>query len=420
MAEVLNGSWIQRIADIIQGWYNLISGPGRDSFGRTRVSNTGQRLDVEFLYDKQKDYFDEITNNGTVTSGATSRDLTFSIANTTEGTSSQMASYPVPYTPGNSQLIDITGTLDNANIAGGTAEVFLRSNVTGTVTEETIPQTQWTTLTDNQDWSKSHIFAMDFQSLKVGSIRYFIVANGVPVQVAQINNDNKRNTGYWEHANLPAYYRLYNTATETISEIGYGNADNAIGFRYKFGTLNASATMKGICCTVKSEGGNDLRTLGGLPRSIDNNVTPITVDNTITPIISIRPKSLFNTQDNLMLSIPKSFELQTNEPIKFALIHNGTLTGASFTDVDTNESSIEYDVSATAITGGHTILSGYLSAQSTGAAAGRFTSNQRGLLGKTYLWDRKGAETGILTLVAIRTTVEDATVFGAISWEEIR
>jgi hypothetical protein len=42
-------------------------GVGVDAFGRQRVSDTGQRLDVEFLYDKQRNFFDEITSNGTVT-----------------------------------------------------------------------------------------------------------------------------------------------------------------------------------------------------------------------------------------------------------------------------------------------------------------------------------------------------------------
>jgi hypothetical protein len=38
-----------------------------DAFGRLRTSGTGQRLDVEFIYDKQDEFFDEITNAGTVT-----------------------------------------------------------------------------------------------------------------------------------------------------------------------------------------------------------------------------------------------------------------------------------------------------------------------------------------------------------------
>lgn len=418
MVNVLNGTWIQRIAEILQNWYDVITGTGRDSFGRTRVSNTGQRLDVEFLYDKQSDYFDEVTTNGTVTFNATSRDLTFSISDANNGTIASMSSYPVPYTPGNSQLIDITGVLDPSEM-NGTVQVFLRSNVTGTVTEQTIEQSSWTNFTSGVDWTLSHIFQIDFQSLKVGSIRYNIVADGFPVQVAQIDNDNLRSTGYWEHANLPVCWRLYNDATNTYMEACYGDENNAVGFRMVT-TANQNATMKAICCTVKSEGGGDLRNLGGLPRSIDNGETPVTVDNTITPILSIRPKATFNSINNMILTIPKSYEIQTSEPIRFILIHNGTLTGASFTDVDTNQSSVEYDISATAITGGHEVVSGYLAAQSTGAAAGRFTNNQTGLLGKTYLWNRQGSETGILTLAAIRTTVDNADVFSSLSWEEIR
>ena len=35
-----------------------------DAFGRVRTSGPGQRLDVEFLYDLQDEFFDAVTNNG--------------------------------------------------------------------------------------------------------------------------------------------------------------------------------------------------------------------------------------------------------------------------------------------------------------------------------------------------------------------
>ena len=167
-----------------------------DAFGRLRTSGTGQRLDVEFIYNKQPEFFDEITSNGTVTHNTASRDLTLSISNTTAGTHATMRSHPVPYTPGSSQLIDITGVLDLAAIGGGTAQVFLRSSVTGSVVETVVDQANWSEDTvDDVDWTESHIFAMDFQSLKVGTIRFIMVRNGLPVHVHSIHNDNTRDTG---------------------------------------------------------------------------------------------------------------------------------------------------------------------------------------------------------------------------------
>lgn len=386
----------------------------RDAFGRGRVSDTDQRLDVEFIYNKQEEFFDEITAGGSVTWSSTARDLTLAITNTDTSTCSCMRSYPVPYTPGNSQLVEITGVFDLAGIGGGTAEVFLRSSVSGSLTEETIEQSSWLDATEDVDWTKSHIFAMDFQSLKVGTVRYYLVRDGAPVQIAQINNDNKRNTGYWQLANLPAYWRLYNTATHTIAEFGYGNEENAIGLRYKVAN-NASMTMKAICCTVKSEGGKNLKDMDGLPRAIDNNTTPFTVSTTRIPLLSIRPKTTFNGVDNLSIAIPKSFNISTDNPILVEIYHDPVLTGASWTDVDTTESCMEYDTSASAFSNGHRIYSEYVTTAAKNAGA-----SGEGLLGKTVLWDRQGTESGVFTIVAVRTGSTNATVNCSIQWDEIR
>lgn len=43
-----------------------------------------------------------------------------------------------------------------------------------------------------------------------------------------------------------------------------------------------------------------------------------------------------------------------------------------------------------------------------------------GLLGKSILWNRRGTQTGIFTICAVRTTGTDAAVFSSLNWEEIR
>ena len=214
-----------------------------DAFGRLRTAGVGNRLDVEFLYNKQPDFFDEVTNNGTVTHNANTRDLTFSLSDANNGSYAWMSSHPVPYTPGNSQLIDITGVLDLAGIGGGTAQFFLRSKISGSVVETVTDQADWDALTSGVDWTTAHIFAIDFQSLKVGKIRFAMNSAGRTYVVGSIANDNLRDSGYWQLATLPAYYKLYNDATYTYMELGYGNEENAVGFRYRI-TANASATMK--------------------------------------------------------------------------------------------------------------------------------------------------------------------------------
>lgn len=392
-----------------------------DAFGRLRTSGTGQRLDVEFLYNKQDDYFDELTNNGTVTHNAGGRDVTLSLGDANNGSYAKMQSYPVPYTPGNSQLIEMTGVMDLANIGGGTFEVFRRTNTSGTPTEEeVIPQSQWTAMNDASGLrpNMAHIFVIDFQSLKVGRIRFGIAQHGDLHWVTHMDADNRRNVGYWQLANGPVYYHLYTAGGITYMEMGYGNSNNAVGFRYRI-TANASATMKAICCTVKSEGGLSLYEMPGLPRACDTNTTARTVSTTLLPIISIRPKATFNSLENLILAIPKAYTINTSQPIHYHLLHDATLNAGtvSWADVDTADSMMEFDVSATSLTGGHKIASGYMG---TAGTATTRTGQGSGLLGKTLLWDRQNAVTGILTLAAVRTTASDATCYAGLEWEELR
>lgn len=384
-----------------------------DAFGRQRVSNTGNRLDVEFLYDKQEDYFDEITNGATasVTHNVNSRDLTLTVGSTTNGEYATMRSHPVPYTPGSSQLVDITGVLDLAAIGSGTAEVFLRSNVTGSVVETTVTQANWDNATSGVDWTDSHILSMDFQSLKVGTIRYWLVRSGVPVFLTAINNDNVRNTGYWQLASLQAYWRIYNDATNSYMEMAYGDESNAIGIRYVI-TANSSASMKAICCTVKSEGGPPLSEMPGLPRSCNTDVLERTVSATAVPIISVRAQSTFSGLPSLILAIPKSFSVSTDNPIRVDIIQDGALTGASFSSV--TSSCLEYDKVATAITGGKVIYSEYFS------TAKNTDNSGKGLLGKSVLWRRQGSQSGIFSIVAIKTGATDGAALASINWEEIR
>jgi len=357
-----------------------------DAFGRLRTSDTGQRLDVEFIYDKQAEVMDEvIVGAGTVVHQANSRDLILKTNSTTNSDKAEMLSHPVPYTPGNSQLVAITGTINEAGIAGGDAEVFFRSTVSGVLVETVVDQDSWNVDTmSDVDWETSQILEIDFQSLKVGRL-----------------------------PSLPLCWAIYNDATYTYCEMGYGNSANGIGIRYKV-PVNASAELRAICGTVKSEGGLPLFKIPGYNRSANMGTTDANVGNTMIPIISIRPKSSFNSLTNMSIAIPLEVVIETDNPIQVIAVHNCSLTGASWSDVDANESALEYDTSATAYSNGHVIFTDYV-----GTRRNVPVSNG-GPLGKSILWDRKGTETGIFTICAVRTTGTTADVLAAINFKEIR
>jgi len=406
-----------------------LGGAQLDAFGRHRVSAPGNRLDAEFTYDLQPDLFDSFTTNGTITHNATARQAELSLSAAAAGNHATLSSHPVPYTPGCSQLSEKTGVLDLAGIGTGTVEFFLRSNVTGSVTEQTVAQADWDNFSTDRDWTDSHIFAIDFQSLKVGTIRGCMVSQGASTCVASIHNDNLRNSGYWQTPTLPVQYRIYiedkgqGAGVQTFAEICYGNDLNAIGFRYVIDGANASATMAAICCTVKSEGGADLQDMPGFPRAISTRggsrvsggSTRAVTSSVMLPIMSIRSKAQFNSLPNLSLIIPDHYSIYASNDVELVIIVDGTLTGASWVDVNSTRSCAEYDISATVITGGVEVKIDPFS-----SAKGNNNSGQLdGLLGKALLWDRQDGVTGILTIAAIAYGAT-ASCRVDLGWKEIR
>lgn len=386
---------------------------GVDAFGRLRTSLTGQRIDVEFTYDAMPLIMESITaGGGSITHNAATRDVTLAVGDAVDGSGATFPThYCSPYTPGNGQKIDMTGTLNPANLPGGTVSVFVRN--AGADIE--IEQTNWNKdFLEDVDWSKSQIFTMDFQSLKVGRIRFGLVRSGVEIICHEIYNDNVRSNGFWQHPNLPITWRIYNADGNTIAEIGYFNADNGIGFRFTV-PAHAAATLLAICGTVKSEGGLDLFDMPGFSFAASNQATTIAASTTLIPILSIQLKTTFNSKNNRGLVVPLDLSLLTDNPAFYRLVLNPTLTNPSFASVHDN-SLVNVDVAATALTGGTILGAGY-----AGAGGVRAAATSAGFTGKVPLSVNYDASTGdILTLAAKRVGSTNAAVAAALEWKEIR
>lgn len=386
-----------------------------DAFQRLRVSDTDQRFDGEFKYDKAPLLFDDISVTGTTTFNANTRDVTLATASTSAAVSAGLRQhFANPYTPGNSQFIAITGVLNGANLAGR-AEVFLRTSVTGSVVEEVIPQSSWLTNTTGLNWQYSQIFLLDFQSLKVGRIRFGLDMGGIAYKVAEITNDNEKASGFWQIADQPVYWRQYNTASYTYTEIGYGDEANAIGFRFRTDTPNATQTMKAICATVKSEGGGDLHEIAGTKFAASNGVTARTVSTTYVPVLSIQLKATLNTYPVKGMVFPDSFSISNDNAIYYELRVNPTLTGAAFASVSA-DSITNYDVTATAVTGGRVIFADY----SAPAAAGVKSSATKGILDKIPLAVSALGVGDILSICVKRNTTTNSAVQCSLNWAEVR
>lgn len=384
-------------------------------FGERRVAAPGNRSDVEFIYDMQPLIYDNISaGTGSATHQANGRDVLLAVGGAGVGAVGGLRRHAwVPYTPGSGQEIDVTGTFDVGNL-GGTMYAFLRSTVSGTTTLETVAQADWDAATSGVNWRYSQICRMSFQSLKVGRVQFALVRSGAATKVCEINNDNERETGYWQYASLPPYWQVANEAGNTVVEFGYGDALNGIGFRYVMNGIQATATARAICGTVKSQGGVPLLDMPGYPFSTPIQATR-TVSTTLLPLLSIRVMSTFGGFVNRSIAIPTSYGLYTDNPIDYVVVYRPTLTGASWTAIDTAYSGMEYDVSASALaTPGVRVDTDFL-------GSGRnVVTTAAGLLGRTIMSLGSGAAGDILTIAAIRSSTSNAAAKAFITWKEIR
>ena len=383
-------------------------------FAELRVAAPGNRSDTEFLYGLQPLLYDVVTVSGSASFQTGTRDVILDTIGYSGTYSSTLRKhYWIPYTPGSGQEIDMTGAINASNVTGS-ASVFLRSYSSGTVNVQYVPQSQWTGASSGVKWNNSQIFRMSFQSLKVGRIQYSLVRDGIPVKVAEIVNDNIRSAGYWQYASLPPYWNIHHVSSGTITEIGYGDDFNGIGFSY-YTAPAPTQKVRAICETVKSQGGQYLLDMPGFPGVADSYLTPKTVSTTLIPVISIRVASLFRGIQNRSLVVPLSISIETDNPIYYRILYRPTLTGASWTPVNASNSGVEYDITASAFANPQLVVDA--DRISSGRNQQIVSSN---VLGRIIMALGSTGVADVLTIAAIRTTASNASVSGIIKWKEIR
>jgi hypothetical protein len=277
-----------------------------------------------------------------------------------------------------------------------------RSNTSGSVVNTSYEQSAWNvdkldgtgasgiTL----DLTMGQIFWLDFQFLGVGIVRFGFEINGVPYLCHQINHANLTATQpYMATANLPVRYELVNT-----------------------GTASATATMACICAKVDSEGGFEP---AGIQYSASRGVVAKSTTTTLLPLVSIRPGPTFGGITNRGWVLPQSVELfGISSPnvvnLYYQIIWNATLTGASWTAVNTNAMG-QYDVTATAVSlgSGAVIEDGYSVTNANKGGLGAALAAT--FSGRPLVNSFDGTTPDTLTLAA-RTISGTADLYGTITW----
>lgn len=345
-----------------------------DAFGRLRMSLPNSLLDSKFLYDKQSQYFDEVVNIGASTfipndsliMMTTSGDGGYVIRQTTTRYNYQPGkSMSTVYTfvaPPQTNIIKRIGSFQSLSAAPYTPSdgFYLEINsagasfniakTLGTTNTVFAPQSAWNIDPLNGsgpsgltiDFTKGQIFAVDFEWLGLGRIRFGFYLNGKLYYAHQVTNLNSLSAPYMTSPNQPVRYEIRQT--------GVG-----------------SGVLKQVCSTVIDEGVQEI--LGvAVTASLSSAVT--VQSNVMTPILAIRINPNFSN----LAFLGKSFELYNTDNTTNILykVYRNPSTNRSFNWQDIENTYMQFATGGVAtLSGGYSLYSGYVPrSQGTGAGTG--------------------------------------------------
>jgi hypothetical protein len=340
------------------------TGMAVDAFGRARMSTPYTLFDSVYKYSDNGEFATSNTAGGTFQFNANESTVSLTVDGATTNSEVLRETYKVfSYQPGKSLLTlnsfvmntPTEGIRQRAGYFSATDGIFLeldgtelsfviRSNVTGSIVENRVTRNDW--IIDKLDGfgpsgytldiSKAQILFTDIEWLGVGSVRIGFVIDGRFIHCHTFHHANIAPLPYMSSASLPVRFEIKNVSASS-----------------------GSYTLRHICSSVISEGG--YRTTGrpfaiGIPVQSPRDMPTA---GTYIPAISIRLKS--GSLDGI--AVPKNFSLVgvgNATRIAYRLVNGPSLslTGANWVSAG-NNSLVEYDISATALTGGDILLQGY-------------------------------------------------------------
>ena len=389
-----------------------------DAFGRIRTSAPLTLFDSSHRYNDNGLWSTSTASGGTSTFDANAGLVNLAVTTTSGSEVIRETTKCFSYQPGKSLLMMSTFTMAAAKTGlrqrvgyyGASNGMYLelanndlsfveRSFSTGSLVETRVARANWNI--DPMDGSgpsnltlditKSQILWMDIEWLGLGTVRLGFVINGKFIHCHSFHHANIITGTYITTASLPLRYEITNTATTA-----------------------SSSTLKQVCSTVLSEGGYELR---GLQQAIGTTITTpyaLTTAGTYYPIISIRLKST-RLDAIVILTAISILGASANANYNWRVMANTTTTGGTWTSAGAN-SSVEYNLTGTATTGGRVLGGGYFSStnQSTASidilkeALFKFQLERDGLVGTAYE----------LSLV-VTASAATSNVHASMDWEEI-
>ena len=346
-------SWFESRGESDMNGYPF-SATSLDAFGRLRTSQPYTIFDSQSRYQPDSQYDTSLSGSASTSYFLDQSTLDLKVTTASGDKAIRQTFRNFPYQPGKSLLVLATFVMNvgKSNLRqrvgyfnegngvffqqSGTALAFvLRSSTSGIPNDvRTVAQGSWNgdkldgtgpsglTL----DVTKSQILFLDFEWLGVGSVRAGFVINGTFIVCHTFNNANDIDKVYMTTAILPLRYEIENT-----------------------GTAASASALKQICSSVVSEGGYDQKS----SQIWAKRASALTgVGTSFVPVVSARLKA---TRTGAIV-LPASYSFlptSSNDLFEIAVIKNAALSGASFTSLSAN---IEFDTSATSMSGGNTVF----------------------------------------------------------------
>ena len=389
-----------------------------DAFGRLRVSEPFTMFDSSFRYGDNQLWSTATATGGTATYNA-AQGLEDLNVTTASGSSVRRQTTKVfAYQPGKSLLIMTTFVCaapkenldqkvgyynaDNGYFLeqDGLATYFVeRSAVSGAVTNTRVAQAAWNV--DPMDGtgpsgitldiSKAQILWMDLEWLGVGTVKMGFVVNGSFYICHTWDHANLITSTYITTASLPLSCEITNT-----------------------GTTASVSTLKQICSTVISEGGY---ALAGIQHSVG---TPITAAKTLTtagtfyPVVSIRLKTTRLDAIAILTAI-SILGNGNNETFRWEVRATGTTTAGTWVSAGAS-SSVEYNLTGTAYSGGRILAAGYTSSSNQGSPSVDIL--KQALFANQLERDAFTTTPYEITIV-VAGAANGTTCFASVDWEEV-
>lgn len=388
-----------------------------DAFGRLRTSLPITLLDAKFLYDKQPQYFDEVVNIGASTfipndsciTLATSGDGGFVIRQTTTRYNYQpgksMFSVYTFVAPPETNIIKRIGSFQGLSAApftptdgfyleiGSNGPSFNIVKTQGTPYTVSVPQSAWNIDTLNGygssglsiDFTKGQIFAVDYEWLGLGRLRFGFYLNGKLYYAHQVTNLNALSAPYMTSPNQPVRYEI---------------RQNGVG----------TGLMKQVCATVVEEGTEEVIGVA-VTASLSSTVT--VQNNIMTPILAVRINPNFSN----LAFLGKSFDLYNTDnttDILFKVYRNPSFNKAlTWQNIENTYLQFATGGNVTTLSGGYSLYSGYCP-RSQGTSAGTGGVEITSLFGRFGTQINSTPDTLVIAGIGLGATATVLATFNAI------